>query len=288
MREIVVLTPGVLACVQDLGRPGLAGLGVGESGAADRGALRLANRLVGNPADAAAVEITLGGLDVRVHGAGYLAVTGAPCPLTVETRDGARRAEPTHALLHLPDGARLRCAAPPAGLRSYLAVRGGIAVPPVLGARATDTLSGIGPRPLRAGQVLPVGPAPRTELVTDLAPVPRPASGDLRLRVIPGPRADWFAPDALPTLLSRAYRVTGDSDRVGMRLAGPSLRRARTDELPSEGMVRGALQVPPSGTPTLFLADHPVTGGYPVIAVLTEADTDRAAQARPGQHIHFR
>lgn len=281
MRGFEVLATGPLSTVQDLGRPGLAGIGVGVSGAADRGSLRLANRLVGNDEGAAAVEVTLGGLQVRARGDLTVAFTGAPCPATV---DG--RVVPVNTVLRVPAGAHLRLGRPERGLRSYLAVRGGIAVEPVLGSCATDTLAGLGPVQPRPGAVLPVGEPPRAFPVVDAAPVP--AGDDLVLAVVPGPRDDWFADGALAALLSEPYEVTAESDRVGMRLCGPALARARGGELPSEGMVSGALQVPPSGQPTLFLADHPVTGGYPVIAVVVAADVDRAAQARPGQRLRFR
>jgi allophanate hydrolase subunit 2 len=121
-----------------------------------------------------------------------------------------------------------------------------------------------------------------------VAPVLLPEAGDVTLRVVDGPRADWFTGAGRAALLSGPYEVTADSNRVGMRLSGPVLERARDDELSSEGMVCGALQVPPSGQPTLFLADHPVTGGYPVIAVVVTADVPLAAQVRPGQRILFR
>jgi len=283
MKALDVITPGPFSTVQDLGRFGWAALGVGVSGAADRDALRLGNRLVGNAEDAAGIEVTFGGLEVRAVGAGYAAVTGAYGPVAVNGRPAA-----ANAVLRLADGDRLRIGTPDAGLRAYLAVRGGIDVAPVLGSRATDTMAGIGPDPLTPGARLPVGD-PHGDLPSvDHAPVRTPTVEVLILRVVPGPRADWFAPDALDALGSAPYEVTTDSDRIGMRLTGPPLERTRPGELPSEGMVRGALQVPPSRMPTLLLADHPVTGGYPVIAVVVAADVDRAAQARPGQRIRFR
>lgn len=280
-----ILAPGPLATLQDLGRPGLAPVGVGRSGAADRRSATLANRLVANPEGAACVEATYGGLAVRARRPLLVAVTGAPCPLTVDGRPA-----PANAPVHLDTGAELRLGVPHSGLRTYLAVRGGIAVPAVLGSRSTDLLSGLGPAPLSAGTVLPVGPPPTAFPCVDLAPVPPvapPQDRELTLRVVPGPRADWFTEGALAALLTCPYLVGAASDRVGMRLEGPVLDRAVDAELPSEGMVPGALQVPPSGQPTLFLADHPVTGGYPVIAVVVRADVDRAAQARPGQPLRF-
>ncbi|MFI7625767.1 biotin-dependent carboxyltransferase family protein [Microbispora rosea] len=256
-------------------------LGVGRSGAADRGALRLANRLLANPEGAAGLEITLGGLLVRASGDLLVALTGAPCPATVTSPDGRTRGVGHASVERLPDGATLRLGVPPRGLRTYLAVRGGIDVPEVLGSRATDLLSGLGPARPAPGALLPVGQPPVEFPAVDLAPVPEPESGDLVLAAVPGPRHDWFRPEALAALCAEQYEVTPHSDRIGMRLRGPRLERARDGELPSEGMVPGALQVPPSGQPTLFLADHPVTGGYPVIAVLRDDEIGRAAQARP-------
>lgn len=278
-----VLTTGPLATVQDAGRPGLADIGVGASGAADRSSYRLANRLVANDPDAAAAEITLGGFAARARGDLVVAVTGAPCPVEIDGRGAA-----ADSVLRVPAGAELRLGTPATGLRSYLAVRGGIDVEPVLGSRATDLLAGLGPPQLRAGSHLRIGPAPAAFPTVDLAPVPAPPAGEVVLRATTGPRADWFTERALEALACSRFEVTPDSNRIGMRLGGPDLPRARTDELPSEGMVPGALQVPPSARPTLFLADHPITGGYPVIAVLRADDVARAAQVRPGQHLRFR
>jgi biotin-dependent carboxylase-like uncharacterized protein len=282
-RGLDVLRTGLLATIQDLGRSGHAALGVGVSGAADPGSLRLANRLLGNPEGEAAIEVTFGGLHVRCRGGVFAAVAGAPAPLLV---DG--RAEAPYSVVHVPDGAELRMGAPPAGLRSYLAVRGGVAVPPVLGSRSTDTLAGLGPAPLKPGDLLPIGPPPAAPPLLDAAPVRPPHGGEIELRAMPGPRHDWFVPGALEALFSAAFSVTSEIDRVGMRLDGPRLEHAGRGELPSEGTVTGALQVPPSGRPVLFLADHPLTGGYPVIAVVAAADIGRAAQARPGQRLRFR
>ena len=279
---LTVLAPGPLSTVQDRGRPGWASIGVTRSGAADRSAADLANRLVGNDPAAAVLEVTAGGLQVRAGRALLVAVTGAPAPVTV---DG--RAAPFDAPLTLHAGQVLGLGIPPVGLRSYLAVRGGIGVPPVLGSRATDTLSGLGPEPVRSGDVLPVGGLAAEEPVVDVAPVRAPSTRPV-LRVLPGPRRDWLAAAAWTALTAQDWTVSPDSDRVGLRLAGPRLDRARTDELPSEGLVPGAVQVPPDGAPVLFLADHPVTGGYPVLAVVATADVGAAAQLRPGDTLMFR
>jgi biotin-dependent carboxylase-like uncharacterized protein len=175
-----------------------------------------------------------------------------------------------------------------AGLRTYVAVRGGIVVPEVLGSRSTDIMADLGPPVLRAADELPVGGAPGRFPNVDVAPVADPEGGDLVVRVVPGPRDTWLTDDAWGALLHEGYEVTSESNRVGIRLDGPVLKRASDDELPSEGMARGALQVPPSGKPVLFLADHPVTGGYPVAAYVHDADVDRCAQLCPGQRVFFR
>ena len=164
-------------------------------------------------------------------------------------------------------------------------------VPAVLGSRSTDGLSGLGPAPLEAGDVLPVGPAPAAPPLLDALPGALSRSGTPVLRVVLGPRDGWFAPGALEALLGSPWVVSPRSDRVGLRLLGPPLQRADTvagHELPSEGVVRGALQVSPDGAPTLFLADAPVTGGYPVIGYVVDPDLDRCAQLRPGQSLRFR
>jgi biotin-dependent carboxylase-like uncharacterized protein len=272
---IEVVRPGPLTTVQDLGRPGYAHLGVPGSGAADRPALCLANRLVGNEEGAAGLELTFGGAVLRFASAAWVAVTGTPLPV----RPGAMNAP-----FHVPAGATVAFGVPPRGVRSYLAVRGGVAVPPVLGSRSTDVLSGLGPAPLAAGDQLPVGTA-TGPITVDVAPVPEPEEEPV-LRVVAGPRDDWFT--TLAPLTSGAYEVTAQSNRVGVRLAGPALTRGRPGELPSEGMVTGALQVPPNGLPIIFLADHPTTGGYPVAAVLVADDVRRAAQLRPGGRVRFR
>jgi KipI family sensor histidine kinase inhibitor len=286
---VEVIRPGPLATVQDLGRPGYAHLGVPLAGAADQASLRRANRLAGNPDGAAGLELTLGRAVLRFTEAARVAVTGAPVPLSVTGPDGADREAETGVTLDVPAGGLVRVGAPAAGLRSYVAVRGGIDVPPVLGSRSADVRSGLGPAPLRPGGLLAVGaPGPRPPGPPPAPPRALPIPGrPAELRVIPGPRDDWFAPGALDLLRGETYVVSPASDRTGLRLDGPALPRARGDELPSEGVVTGALQVPPGGRPILLLADHPVTGGYPVIAVVASADIGLAAQLRPGSKIRF-
>ena len=277
-----MLASGPLATVQDVGRPGWASIGVTTSGAADRSSADLANRLVGNDPSAATVEVTAGGLAVRAGRTVLVALTGAPAGVRVDGRPA-----PFDAPLTLAAGQVLALGVPPVGLRTYLAVRGGVDVPPVLGSRSTDILSGLGPAPLRPGDRLPVGSLAAAEPFVDVAPVRSPSSRPV-LRVLPGPRRDWLAPAAWTALTTQEWAVTADSNRVGLRLSGPRLARARDDELPSEGLVPGAVQVPADGAPVLFLADHPVTGGYPVLAVVTSADLAAASQLRPGDPLRFR
>ncbi|WP_374113572.1 5-oxoprolinase/urea amidolyase family protein [Microbacterium sp. zg.B48] len=279
-----VLEPGLLATVQDLGRAGSASWGVAGSGALDRGALRTANRLLGNPEDAAAVEVTMGAFRAVALRDLWFAVTGAWGPIRLDGRE--RDPYEAHPW---PAGAQLQLDWFDAGARAYLAVRGGIDAAPVLGSRASDVLAGIGRPPLRAGDALPVGAEPADAIpVAVVAPWGAPHDDEIEVALAPGPRADWFAASALSVLYEAVWTVTTDADRVGMRLDGPALARTRTDELPSEGMVPGALQVPPSGRPTILLADGPVTGGYPVLAVATDAALDLLAQARPGARVRFR
>ncbi len=284
---LLVLAAGPLSLLEDLGRPGRADLGVSPSGAVDRGSARQANRLVGNDRSAAVVETVLGGLELRTHGTQVVAVSGAPAPLTVLDGDGEPRGHPpTDAPFALRDGEVLRLGTPPYGLRSYVALRGGLAVPPVLGSRSTDVLAGLGPAPLAADTLLPVGAPPRAAV--GLPEPGRVREGGLtRVTVLPGPRADWLTEGSLDRLGRQEWVVTDRSNRVGLRLDGLPLVRAVETELPSEGAVAGAVQVPADGRPVLFLADHPVTGGYPVVAVVRDADLDALAQVRPGERVRL-
>jgi biotin-dependent carboxylase-like uncharacterized protein len=277
--SLVIEDASGLVTVQDRGRPGLAHLGVPRAGWLDAPAAALANRLLGNGAEAALLEVTMGSLDLRATGPLWLALTGARCPMTVDGRAVA------HAeAVWVPRDGVVRIGPPGAGVRGYLAVSGGIDVDPVLGSRSTDTLAWVGPPRVVAGSELPVGPSSGAPAAYDAPRPPRPGP----LHVDPGPRVDWFGDDALRRLCGTTYTVTQASNRIGLRLDGPPLERTRDDELPSEGMVLGAVQVPPDGRPVVFLADHPTTGGYPVLAVVRADDLWRCAQLRPGDLIGFR
>ncbi|MDO5676092.1 MAG: carboxyltransferase domain-containing protein [Propionibacteriaceae bacterium] len=281
-RELIVVAARFPVLTQDRGRPGYAAVGVGTSGAADLDALALGARLVGNGADDAALEITLGGAEFEATAVLTCALTGAAAPAAV-IAGGQRRAVSHRTLFTLAAGERLVVGEPARGLRTYLSVRGGVAVPPVLGSRSRDTLAGLGPEPLSDGARVPIGAATTGWIPpTDWAPEPgEPAVVELTYTL--GPRHAWVG-EADGT----QWVVSSELDRVGVRLAGEPLARLRGGELPSEGAVRGAIQVPPSGQPVLFLADHPLTGGYPVVGVLTAEAMSRAAQLRPGDAVRLR
>ncbi|WP_335979903.1 biotin-dependent carboxyltransferase family protein [Streptomyces sp. CA2R106] len=279
---LAVVRAGALTTVQDLGRPGYAHLGVPASGALDRPAHLLANRLVGNSPDAAGLETTVTGCAIRPSRPLVAAVTGAACPVRVDGRPAAWGAP-----VRVPAGAVLDVGAATCGIRSYVAFAGGLDLPPVLGSRAADLLSGLGPAPLVDGAELPLGRARFGPAGgCDVLPY-GPLGAELVLPLVPGPRADWFAPGALRALARGRYTVSPASNRIGLRTLGPPVARVRHEELPSEGMVLGAVQVPPDGRPVVFLADHPTTGGYPVIGVVPSPAVAAAGQAAPGTPVRF-
>ena len=267
--QIRVMRAGISTSFQDRGRAGYAALGVPHSGALDGAARDLVNRLVGNSLDVAVIE-TAGGL-----------VLEAAAPVVVA--DSA-----TGAVRTLAAGEQFAIDPADGELYAYLAVRGGFEVEPVLGSRSWDSLSRLGPSFPGSGGELSVGPDPGTGLDADLAPhAPRAHA----VRLWEGPRLDWFVAAAFDQLLGTMWTVSGDVSRVGVRLSGPALSRHPDQgrgELPSEGLVTGAVQVPPDGQPVVMLADHPTTGGYPVIAVVDERDVAAVAHARPGSTLHFR
>lgn len=303
VRALEVLDPGLATFVQDAGRPGWAHVGVGRSGAADAGAWRAANRAVGNDEGAAALEVLMGGVRLRALAEVEVAVAGARVAVTVERAavqdsGGARAADGRDAArdvtaVRLGAGDVLVLGRPERGLRTYVAVRGGIDVPPVLGSRASDRLGGIGPAPLAAGDVLPVGRAGAGRPADGGSTRAEPSDGadDVVLRVEPGPHAHWFEPRWPGVLCApEGFVVAPSSDRVAVRLDGPSILRtpqAHARELAPIGLVPGAVQVPPDGRPVVFGVDHPVTGGYPVLAVVRSSDLDLLAQVRPGDVVRL-
>lgn len=278
---ITVLATGASLTVQDLGRAGHAAWGVGSGGASDRSSLRLANRLVGNSEAAAAFEVLLGGAIFCFERPALIAVTGAATPLTIDGRAG--RCDGPQSV---PAGAVVALAAPDQQLRSYLAVRGGLDTPWILGSRSVDERSGLG-RALRRGDALPVGEETVGWPTAEIAPRPAWPAGPVHLHATAGPHDDWFTVNSLRRFCDGPYVVDAASDRVGVRLSGPVMQRRVSDELLSEPTLRGAVEVPPDGLPIVFGADHPTTCGYPVVAVLESFSADLIAQCRPGQSITF-
>ena len=280
--SLSVVSPGMLTLIQDAGRPGFGSSGVGRSGAFDRAALRQANLLVGNPEDAPALEVLGGGLRLRATREHVLAVTGAVGPVAV----GGHPVEHGRSCVVFADQ-EVTLGTFDVGLRAYLAVGGGVLADEVLGSASTDTLSGLGPAPVPAGAKLrcgmPSGPPPDAMDIPALI-----ASGSTNVDVVLGPRDDWFTDAAVARLLASAWTVTPTSDRIGIRLDGPELERAREGEIPSEPCVFGSIQVTSAGLPVVLGPDHPVTGGYPVIAVVADHHLDRLAQLRPGEVLRFR
>jgi len=282
---IRVLSPGLLTTVQDLGRPGLAGLGVPAGGAADAHALRLGNLLLGNEEGAAALEATLVGPELLFEEAALVVLAGAPFGARL---DGAPL--PPWKTVEVPAGGRLAVGRAHSGARACVCVRGGLDLPPVLGSRATDVATGFGGldgRPLGAGDRLSVGPArgaPKGRRVD--AAAARWSGPRRRLRVTPGPQGDWFGEDVVEAFFSRSFRVSASSSRTGVRLGGEALT-APARSLVKEGVVAGAVQIPPGGLPIVLFVEHPSTGGYPKIGSVISADLSALAQLRPGEEVRF-
>lgn len=279
---IEVLRPGPLSTIQDYGRPGWAHLGVPRSGAADLRSLALANRLVGNESHCAAIEVTMGGAAFRFTASTAFVLAGADARALHDERpfEHGRRA-------HASAGDTLELRTPLTGVRTYLAVAGGVAVPPVLGSRSTDTLSALGPSPLKAGDLLPIGIAGARAADFPDFTLPPSCADPLTVRYTLGPREEFFGPAGLDILDTALWSVTADSNRVGVRLNGPAIESAGAQSVPSEGMVLGSIEIPPGGRPIVLLADHPATGGYPVIGVLDSDSVCDLAQARPGGTVRF-
>ncbi len=290
--QFKVLAAPMPAVFQDLGRFGQTGQGVSAAGALDRAAFNAANRIVGNPADTPVLELTLGGFSFESNARTVIGLAGAAAMVTVRDAAGRSRDFPTYRPIALEPGDVVTIGQPKRGMRAYLALRGGFDVAPVLGSAATDTLAVVGPDPVTAGSVLALsGGEGLTSVSLDEAPAfALPSAGDVvTLDVVLGPRTDWFTEKGIETLTGQLWQVTPQSSRVGIRLAGDvPLERRDSAELPSEGTATGAIQVPHSGQPVLFLADHPLTGGYPVIGAVAEYHLDLAGQIPVNAKIRFR
>ena len=292
-RSIQVARPGALTTIQDCGRPGYAHLGVPRSGALDAPAHHRANQLAGNPPGAPVLETTLTGVAVTARAAVTAAVTGAHAAVRLDGRPVGLGT----AVVMAP-GQTLDVGPARPGVRSYVAFSGGLRAPPVLGSASTDLLSGLGPARLTAGDVLELGDAAAPDAAAAAGSRPRcpqagvpaaPVPGErAELLIHLGPRDDWLSDAGLAALRDDAWTVSPQSNRVALRLAGAAPPRSRSGELPSEGLVAGAIEALPDGQLVVFLADHPTTGGYPVIAVLDPRSLPVCAQARPGLTVTFR
>lgn len=263
--SLVVIEPGIATTVQDRGRPGLAALGVPPSGTVDPDLASTLNRLVGNGPGAAVLE-TAGGVRLRAERSLVVASDAETAPRHLQAGDEISIAAGGHRQWH------------------YLAVQGGLGTQLVLGSRSHDTLSGIGAYAITAGTELGVARRTSDLIPVDVAPIRPPTT---TIRVTAGPRLDWFEGDAAKALTTTEWRIV-ESNRIGVRLSGARIARRIAIELPSEGLVRGAIQVPPDGDPVMMLADHPTTGGYPVIAVVDHPDVAALAQQPAGTVIRLR
>ncbi|QZA33290.1 biotin-dependent carboxyltransferase family protein [Hydrogenibacillus sp. N12] len=300
---LIVENGGFFTTVQDLGRPGYRASGVPPAGAMDPEALRIANRLVGNPPGAAALEITLAGPALRLTEGRLVALMGAPGPAEAVFPDGRVEAVPFGRPFFLPSGGRLRIGRL-GGARAYVAVAGGIAVPPVLSSRSTylpARFGGLEGRRLVAGDRLPLGGGGLSALPPDAARAALRAWGRARpaaaffpaehavtvLRFLPGPEWDWLTEAAQAAFLGEVFTVSPASNRMGARLKGPPLPLSRREELFSAAVDFGVVQLPPGGGPIVLLSDHQTTGGYPRIGAVIAVDRPLLAQLRPGDRVAF-
>jgi antagonist of KipI len=284
MSVIEVQAPGLFTTVQDLGRPGFGPIGVSASGAADPLSLRLGNLLVGNPEGAAALEMTLLGGTFRFPEGAWIALAGSDFAATVDAAPA-----PLWTARELPAGAMLKVGHTQSGARCYLCVRGGIAVPLFLGSASTHVLSGLGGldgRPLKRGDVLAIGPEPSDAAYSGGTGFSLWSARKI-LRVTDGPQFDWFSGRASRQFYDTIYRVTEESNRVGLRLQGPSIEASISGSMMSEGAALGCIQITPAGQPVILFVEQQTTGGYPKIANIITADLPSVGQLRPGDEIRF-
>ena len=284
MRQLIVIRPGMLTTIQDLGRWGRQASGVPVAGPMDMYSHILANRLVGNDDGAAALEVTLIGPELAAESDVVCAVTGAAFTVTVDDVP-----VPLHEAFIMRPGSRLRFGRRAAGARATLAVAGGIAVEPQGGSRATSLIGRMGPfggRPLAAGDVLPLGSAGNGNVRPSGPPLDVPAGG-AKLRAVRGPHESMFTAAGYETLFGGRFLVTSNSNRMGYRLEGPPLQHADKADILSDATPIGSIQVPASGQPILLMADRQTTGGYPRIATVATADLPLAGQLAPGDWIEF-
>lgn len=284
MTRLIIKSCGALTTLQDAGRTGYQRYGLSNAGAMDRTALAIANALVGNKLDEATIEFAVFGGELLVEGGEVrIAMAGADCSLDV---DG----EPVPPLTsrRVAAGSTIRVGAARAGVFAYLAVTGSFDVAPMLGSISVHLRTGVGGldgTPLKAGDALPLRSHQIEGPDLDLAANPEPAPGPIR--VVLGPQDDLFTQAGIETLLSSAYQITAEADRMGYRLSGPKIAHADGFNIVSDGIVTGSVQVPGTGVPIVLLADRQTTGGYPKIATIVRADLARFVQMRPGSQVRF-
>ncbi|KES19305.1 Allophanate hydrolase subunit 2 [Gilliamella apicola SCGC AB-598-B02] len=290
-QDIKVLATGLQTLFQDNGRIGQAALGISESGAMDKSALHSANRVLGNPINEVALEITQGGFKTQINRSMLIAVTGAVCDINITTLLGEKYTAPMYQPILLEKGDTVELGNIKCGVRSYLAVRGGFQVSPILTSCSFDTLAQVGPPPITIGQTLAIKSTNIKASVSlnESPAINYPCPGDVVvLDIVLGPRTDWFTPNAIKLLTEQLWRVTPASNRIGLRLSGDiSLTRDKLQELPSEGTCIGAIQIPANGQPVLFLNDHPLTGGYPIIGAVCKYHLDLSGQIPINAKIKF-
>lgn len=286
-----VLSAPMPIIFQDLGRIGQASQGVSQSGALDQSSFKTVNKIVGNDENDACLEITLGGAKFEVLNDGVIALSGAPCTIHIDSAKGQHFVQNHNYPISINKGDIIKLSAPQNGVRTYLAVKGGFATEPILGSCARDTLANLGPAPVQSNDILfhNICKKIKPVMLDETQSFTMPNMGEtITLDVTMGPRTDWFTKAAIDDFLNQSYEVTAQSNRIGARLLGTNaLTRVEDNELPSEATAYGAIQVPASGQPVLFLADHPLTGGYPVIAVIAHYHLDLAGQIPVGSFIRF-
>lgn len=297
MRSLRVINPGMLTTVQDLGRPGFASMGVPTGGAADTLSLRIGNRLVGNPDNAAALEMTMTGGTFEFLDDALVTLTGGEAKIEIETTTGTKHTPQICSHIHLSRGDKLQITPITRGVRSYLCIAGGIEVNHVLGSASTllsAQFGGFQGRSLKAGDVLTwsnINSRAKSKIPSHITQIARSLNELLfnrtTLRTINGPHINEFTPATYDTFFNTTFRISSRSNRVGVRLEGAITTTKSTGRMPSMGMMHGAIQVPPGGEPIILMADHPTTGGYPVIACVATVDLPKLGQLRPGEIIRF-
>ncbi|MDO4908304.1 MAG: biotin-dependent carboxyltransferase family protein [Corynebacterium sp.] len=273
-----IIQPAAQMLIEDAGRYDYMSQGIPVGGFYDRTSARRANSLVGNEPNSPVVEILGGNAIFEVISAGYITICGFNAPITIDEQHFY-----TNELIYVRPGQRIHLGIADNGARSYLALQGGVQCQRILGSSSRDILSNIGPEPLAAGDTIEAGE--KTDWAPRIGTIPNYTPSKAQFAVVLGPRDDWFDTEEL---FNQEFSVESASNRIGIRLkATRPLSFTKHESLPSEGIVRGSIQVPPDGNPVIFGPDHPITGGYPVIGVLVPTASDYTAQLLPGEKIHF-